>query len=228
MTDPRRPDAPFSSDALPADRPKYRIMRKGSRYNILGPHGRVFTKYRSASTAGPRWEELTHTPWPYASSAYTRGRRLWELGLIDRQQVGAQEINIRPGSGARPASQPEQSESPVARVPPEPPAIVVPLACFALPAPSLDRESHERMLRALQRDPALLFTPEAQHALRNEVLYHRPQARWAQHLLNLLARYERQQRRQRPAPVDPETVLQKHIAWQEHRINMAAIASLSC
>jgi hypothetical protein len=47
-------------------------------------------------------------------------------------------------------------------------------------------------------------------------------------LLHLLARYERQQRRERPAPVAATTVMAKHIAWQEQQINAAALATLSC
>lgn len=70
----------------------YTIRRKGSRYNIVGPDGRVFTKNKSASIVGPRWEELTHTPWPYPSSAYEPGTRLWQLGLIDRKDVGKKEL----------------------------------------------------------------------------------------------------------------------------------------
>ena len=89
MSDTRLPVG-YSSE--PSSVAQYRIMRKGSRYNILGPQGRVFTKYKSASVAGPRWEELTHTPWPYDSTAYERGLRLWELGLIPRDQVGKRNI----------------------------------------------------------------------------------------------------------------------------------------
>ena len=97
MPDTRLPDS------LPrtANQDRYRIMRKGSRYNILGPHGRIFTKYQSASQAGPRWEELTHTPWPYDSTAYERGHRLWELGLIERTQIGQRLASHRTGQHAR-------------------------------------------------------------------------------------------------------------------------------
>lgn len=240
MTVPHRSDAPFSSDALPTDRPAYRIMRKGSRYNILGPHGRVFTKYKSAAVAGPRWEELTHTPWPYNSSAYERGHRLWQLGLIEREQVGAQEISATPDAAAASdaadtagaesgttGTTPSEDAQPASAAPPSI-TLVVPLPVCALPAPSLNVVEHEHVMRALQRNPALLFTPRVQQALRDEVLYHRPLARLAQHLLSLLARYERQQRRRRPAPVDAATITRRHVAWQEQRISMAAIASLSC
>jgi hypothetical protein len=78
MSDPRKPMSGSSSET----KPSYRIIRKGSRYNILSPEGRIFVKYRSAHIVGPRWEVITRTPWPYTSSAYTRGHRLWELGLI--------------------------------------------------------------------------------------------------------------------------------------------------
>lgn len=224
MTDSQRSTAQVSPIDSPVDRLTYRIMRKGSRYNILGPHGRIFAKYRSAGTVGPRWEELTHTPWPYDSSAYTRGLRLWELGLVERAQVGAQAITVTqeplPEQTAAPATAPE----PVAA----PKPIVSPLAMFALPAPQIDLEAHERAIDALKHEPALLFTARVQQALHDEVLYHRPQARWARHLLNLLKRYERQERRRRPAAIDPITITQKHVAWQAQQINMAAIASLSC
>lgn len=225
MTDSQRSTAQVSPIDSPVDRSIYRIMRKGSRYNILGPHGRIFAKYRSAGTVGPRWEELTHTPWPYDSSAYTRGVRLWELGLIERTQVGAQEIMVaqqtppeQAAAALRPAPEPDAA----------PESIVSPLAMFALPAPTINLEEHERVLDALKHEPALLFTARIQQALRDEVLYHRSQARWARHLLNLLKRYERQERRRRPAAVDSITITQKHVAWQAQQINMAAIASLSC
>lgn len=57
----------------------YHVRRRGSRYNIFGPGGRVFTSYQSAGVAGPRWEELTRTPWPHPSSAYRPGLRLAQL-----------------------------------------------------------------------------------------------------------------------------------------------------
>lgn len=224
MTGSQRAAVQLPPIESPANRPAYRIMRKGSRYNILGPQGRIFTKYRSAGTVGPRWEELTHTPWPYDSSAYTRGVRLWELGLIERAQVGAQEITVAPQTPPEQAAAPAPALEPIAA--PEP--IVSPLAMFALPAPKIDLEKHERVIDALKHNPALLFTARVQQALRDEVLYHRPQARWARLLLSLLKRYERQERRRRPAAYDPATITQKHIAWQAQQINMAAIASLSC
>jgi hypothetical protein len=106
VPDSRLPVSAF--DPQHSDTPRYRIVRKGSLYNILGPDGRLFTKYKSASVVGPRWEELTHTPWPYESTAYERGLRLWQLGLIRREQVGKRQIvvQIEP-----PASQPALKRS---------------------------------------------------------------------------------------------------------------------
>lgn len=229
VTDPHRITSEVSSRLGSIDRPHYRIMRKGSRYNILGPEGRVFVKYKSASSVGPRWEELTHTPWPYVSSAYERGTRLWELGLIDRAQVGALKIMVgaaEPSESSNDA--PSDNADAAAPVMADWKPIVSPLACFALPAPRLNLDEHNRVMDALRRDPTLLFTPRAQQALRDEVLYHRPNARWARHLLALLKRYSRQAQRRRPAPVDAVTITAKHVAWQAQQINMAAIASVSC
>lgn len=228
VTDPHRFTSVVSSAERPVDRPQYRIMRKGSRYNILGPEGRVFVKYKSASSVGPRWEELTHTPWPYESSAYERGARLWEMGLIDRAQIGEQEIVVGAAEKTDTSESPSDPVDEAANVATQWSPISSPLACFALPAPRLDLKEHSRVMDALRRDPTLLFTPRAQQALYDEVMYHRPQAQWARHLLALLKRYERQRQRRRPAPVDATTVTAKHVAWQAQQINMAAIASLSC
>jgi len=87
----------------------FTIRRKGSRYNILGPNGREFTNYKSASVVGPRWEELTHTPWPYSSSAYESGTRLWQLGVIERSQVGQREL--------APPPKPQRAAKPKAKKP---------------------------------------------------------------------------------------------------------------
>lgn len=57
----------------------YHVRRRGSRYNIFGPDGRLFANYQSAGVAGPRWEELTCTPWPHPSSAYQPGLRLAQI-----------------------------------------------------------------------------------------------------------------------------------------------------
>ena len=187
---------------------RFRIMRKGSYYNILGPDGRVFAKYRSASVAGPRWEELTHTPWPHRSTAYESGKRLWELGLIERNQVGRMRIEFKPPQ-ADPAP-------PRAASTPRPVIIVPPPTMLALPAPRLDLAEHERRMRALRQKPGLLFQPRYQQALRDEVAYNRPQARWARHLLGLLARYELRQRLGRRAPTSAH-ITARHIAWQAAR-----------
>jgi hypothetical protein len=66
VSDSRRSVSAF--DPQTSEPSRYRITRKGSRYNILGLDGRLFTKFKSASIVGPRWEELTHTPWPYESA----------------------------------------------------------------------------------------------------------------------------------------------------------------
>jgi len=57
----------------------YHVRRRGSRYNIFGPDGRLFSRYESAGVAGPRWEELTRTRWPHSGSAYQPGLRLAQL-----------------------------------------------------------------------------------------------------------------------------------------------------
>lgn len=170
----------------------YTIRRKGSLYNIVGPQGREFRKYQSAKIVGPRWEELTHTPWPYPSSAYEPGLRLWQLGLIDRQQVGQRRIERRLRAW-------------------QPPVILL-----ALPAPRIDLQEQARLMQALRRDPARLFDTAIRQALRHEVEYHLAQAAWAAHLLKLLDRYERRQRRAVGA-VSPQTITAQHIAWQEQQ-----------
>lgn len=198
MTEPRRESA-------------YTIRRKGSLYNIYGPEGRAFTRYKSASVAGPRWEELTHTPWPYHGTAYQPGLRLWQLGLIEREQVGQTELP--------PAPVPKPPERKPRR-PRSRPVILMAMP-LALPAPTIDLNEQAQRIQALRRDPTLLFDPQSRQALRNEVEYHLPQARWAGHLLKLLARYDARQkkrrRRRKTALVDQNTVLEKHIAWQEQR-----------
>jgi hypothetical protein len=196
-------------------------MRKGSRYNILGPQGRIFSKYKSASVAGPRWEELTHTPWPYESTAYERGFRLWELGLIPRDQVGKRNILMsQPEPNSKDATTPGRagrSKSTTKR----PILVKQPLA---LPAPRIDLAEQERLMQALRRSPTLLFDPAIQQALRHEVEYHRPQARWAQHLLDLFARYEKRQRVRRGVRVASSAgITAQHIAWQAQRMQTAAV-----
>lgn len=183
----------------------YRVVQKGSLYNILGPEGRVFTKYKSASVVGPRWEELTHTPWPYPSSAYERGLRLWELGLIEREQVGQRNIVLKSRKAAKPGNGAQKL-----------PVSIVSVNVLSLPAPRINLDEHNRLMRALRRNPVLLFEADIRQALRHEVEYHRPDAAWAKHLLKLLARYDRRQR-QRLAEPDSQTVLDRHLAWQKQQ-----------
>jgi hypothetical protein len=189
---------------------RYVIRRKGSFYNITGPDGRLFRKYQSARVVGPRWEELTHTPWPYASSAYEPGLRLWQLGLIDREQVGQSEADIvRPITQAATISQHRN----------EIPRIVILPSVLALPAPRIDLQEQARLMQTLRRDPKLLFNPTIRETLRREVEYHLPQARWAAHLLRLLDRYDRRQRQRERRPIVSEGVITaRHVAWQEQHL----------
>jgi hypothetical protein len=204
MSDPRLPLSGSSSEI-------YRIIRKGSRYNILGPDGRIFMKHKSARVVGPRWEELTHTPWPYESSAYTRGHRLWELDLIDRRQVGKRNIvMLRDKPDLSSSQQQGGAEHKKTRQ-----VKIKVKTILVLPAPHIDLREHTRLMQALRRKPVLLFNPQVQQALRHEVEYHRPQANWAAHLLKLLARYERQHRR---TPIDAAVITAQHIAWQEQQM----------
>jgi hypothetical protein len=209
MTDPRMSTSGSSSET----KPSYRIIRRGSRYNILGPEGRIFVKYRSARIVGPRWEELTRTPWPYTSSAYTRGHRLWELGLIARHQVGKRNVV---GLHDKPDRPPAQRKGGGERRKTRLIKIKV-KTILALPAPRIDLQEHIRLMQALRHKPVLLFKPQVQRALQHEVEYHRPQARWAAHLLKLLARYERQHPENR---VDEATITTRHIAWQAQSLGV--------
>jgi hypothetical protein len=200
---------------------RYRITRKGSRYNLLGPNGRIFTKYQSASVAGPRWEELTHTPWPYDSTAYERGHRLWELGLIDRTQIGQRNVVVKPAhkNSGNAGQKPGRGGRKVQLNPSvNPVRITMAISPLALPTPTIDLAQHKRLMTALRQNPALLFTSPIQQALRHEVEYHRPQARWAAHLLKLLARYERRQRTRQSMKSDA-TLTIKHIKWQQERMD---------
>lgn len=212
-----------SKESLP-----YSIRRKGSRYNIFGPHGHIFSSYKSAGVAGPRWEELTHTPWPYRSSAYESGLRLWQLGLIEREQIGQQ--HLQPRSQPAPESaQPLAGEGISAPAGPHP-TVMPGTAPFlwqmplpALPAPRIDLQNQARLIQALRRNPSLLFNAQVRQALEHEVEYHRPDARWAQTLLKLLARYDARQRRpRRSIGINSETILARHIAWQEQRLASAS------
>jgi hypothetical protein len=194
-------------------------MRKGSRYNILGPHGRIFTKYKSASVAGPRWEDLTHMPWPYESTAYDRGLRLWELGLIPRDQVGKRNIHV-------PQERSElqhQLLTRAKRVKTQPRRRVWVNPPLALPVPRIDVAKQDYLMHALRRNPGLLFDPVIRQALHREVEYHRPRAAWAQHLLDLLARYEKRQRVQQGVQVASSVAITaKHAAWQAQRMQVTA------
>lgn len=211
----------MSSDKHEA--PPYTIRRKGSFYNIIGPNGREFSKYKSASVAGPRWEELTHTPWPYQSSAYEPGTRLWQLGLIERGEIGRMEVRVTP---AKPAKAPHKTApAPLPEPPPSPPLLGVQLRLppIALPAPRIDLVEQTRLIQRLRGNPHLLFDPEIRQALQNEVEYHRPYARWAAHLLALLARYDIRQQRHVQTGSSP-AILAKHVAWQGEQLAKAAAA----
>ena len=211
----QKPSSRAHSPSEPTSTAVYTIRRKGSVYNISGPQGRVFTTYKSARIVGPRWEELTHTPWPYESSAYEPGLRLWELGIIKRERVGKRDLPAQP-KNTQPAraSVPKQGRAQPATVTPSPKPILFSVTVTALPAPRIDLAEQARLMRTLQHDPTLLFTPVIREALQHEVEYHLPQARWAAHLLKLLDRYDRQQRH----TLSPEAITAKHIAWQEQRI----------
>jgi hypothetical protein len=89
---------------------------------------------------------------------------------------------------------------------------------LALPTPTIDLAQHKRLMTALRQDPALLFSPAIQQALHHEVEYNRPQARWAAHLLTLLARYERRQRTRQSMKSDA-TLTIKHMKWQQERMD---------
>jgi hypothetical protein len=231
------PETPLNESAIsqPRESTPYTIRRKGSRYNIIGSHGRLFSTYKSASVVGPRWEELTHTPWPYRSSAYESGLRLWQLGLIERDQVGQQQLQqpstpitepaSTPASAGIPALPAGQEKRDVRQTPPltGPSLLTACTPVLALPAPRIDLEKQTRLVQALRHNPSLLFNAQVRTALEHEVEYHRPDARWATTLLKLLARYDARQRRQsRGVRIKPETILAKHIAWQEQRIASAA------
>ncbi|MBN2303762.1 MAG: hypothetical protein JXQ72_04760 [Anaerolineae bacterium] len=237
---------PESSRTDPTE--KYSIRRKGSRYNIVGPQGREFTRYQSASIVGPRWEELTHTPWPYRSSAYEPGLRLWELGVIEREQVGQTSLPptplpepepkpepkervkkrsrskpapdpappVKPAKPTKPVKPPVQTTRPARRTASPKPAraaqeIVLQLA---LPTPRIDLDEQMSLIQSLRRDPKLLFDPDVQQALRQEIEYHRPHAQWARTLLKMLVRYEK---RQPTTQTSSSAILAKHIAWQEQQ-----------
>ena len=282
MPDPQRsPSLTPRTSHQPSGEDRYRISRKGSLYNILGPDGRVFSKYKSAGVVGPRWEELTYTPWPYDSSAYESGLRLWELGLIERRQVGQRRPSLdaapadappprepapvpepEPPAPAKPApdpapdpvpqaavigaqlallsvAEPEPASPEPAEAPADPPrerpqsyrvidqpaAQPVPRPAplpLSLPAPRIDLDHQRAMIASLRKDPARLFEPDMRRTLQTEIEYHLPLAAWAAYLLRLLDRYERRQRRHSARRQDWQTIMHKHIAWQEQRQQAAA------
>jgi hypothetical protein len=205
---------PDSNQPLPPtpDAAQYRIMRRSSLYNILGPQGRLFERFKSAAVVGPRWEELTHTPWPYPSSAYEAGMRLWELGLIGRDQVGQREMALESEQDDAAADQPFDLH-----------LLSLALLLRGLPAPRIDLEAHNQLIAALRRNPSLLFDAATQQALHHEIEYHRPGARWAAYLLRLAARHERREARApRPAAkLTGHTIMARHVAWQEQQARLA-------
>ncbi|HVO68460.1 MAG TPA: hypothetical protein VMT24_00355, partial [Aggregatilineaceae bacterium] len=196
------PETPLNESAIsqPRESTPYTIRRKGSRYNIAGSHGRLFSTYKSASVVGPRWEELTHTPWPYRSSAYESGLRLWQLGLIERDQVGQQQLQPPSTASAEPSSTPAdagvltspagQEKHDIRQASPLTGTEVLKAytLVLALPAPRIDLEEQTWLIQALRHNPSLLFNAQVRTALEHEVEYHRPDARWAATLLKLLAR----------------------------------------
>jgi hypothetical protein len=163
---------------------------------------------------------LTHTPWPFDSTAYERGHRLWELGLINRDQIGKRNIVITPRQkNSESAKQKPKRVGCKVQLNPSvnPVRITITVSPLALPTPTIDLEQHQRLMTALRQNPALLFTSPIQQALQHEVEYHRPQARWAAHLLKLLARYEQRQRTQQRMKSDSD-ITAKHIEWQAERM----------
>jgi hypothetical protein len=212
---------PITTHSVTAHGVTYYIRRRGSRYNILGPDGRAFKTFQSAALAGPRWEELTHTLWPHPSSAYAPGTRLRELppDTVPAESQTALQVEPRPA----PPPQPNLAHPVMPVVQPVSRSYSMANLLLALPAPRIDLAEQSRLIRMLRRNPPMLFEPRVQQALQHEVDYHRPDARWAQHLLKLLARYEiRQRRQQRAKTTSPATILARHIAWQEERLNAAA------
>jgi hypothetical protein len=212
---------PITTHSVAVRGETYYIRRRGSRYNILGPGGRAFKTFQSAALAGPRWEELTHTLWPHPSSAYAPGTRLRELPLetIPTESNTA----LRSESRQAPMRQPNVAHPVIPIAQPVSTSLPVAELRLALPAPRIDLAEQSRLIQMLHRHPPMLFDPRVQQALRHEVDYHRPDARWAQHLLKLLARYESHQRRQQRAKmVSPATILARHIAWQEEQLSAAA------
>jgi hypothetical protein len=200
-----------TTHSVTVQRVTYYIRRRGSRYNILGPNGRAFKTFQSAALVGPRWEELTLTSWPHPSSAYQPGMRLRELLPENTPAHHSAPAPVRPANlshRVKPVVRPASTPLVLAALP------------LALPAPRIDLAQQMRLMQLLRQNPPLLFHPRMRQALQHEVEYHRPQARWAQHLLKLLARYEAHQHRTKPP--SSATVLARHIAWQEQRLSAVA------
>lgn len=192
--------SPITTHSVTVQGAAYHLRRRGSRYNILGPDGRVFTTYQSAGVAGPRWEELTLTAWPQPSTAFAPGSRL-------RQLRPAAPAVTPPAAGA---PQPKTLQPALFSA-----AAALAALPLALPAPRINLAEHEHLMQRLRRHPPLLFTPRIRLALQHEVEYHRPQALWAAHLLKLLARYDARQRKQQRSHVpNAERILEQHLAWQ--------------
>jgi hypothetical protein len=212
---------PITTHSVSVRGETYYIRRRGSRYNILGPGGRAFKTFQSAALAGPRWEELTHTLWPHPSSAYVPGTRLRELPPGTGSAEGRTAVQVEPRQA--PARHPNVARPVIPVVQPASRSYSMAGLLLALPAPRIDLAEQSRLIRMLHRNPPMLFDPRVQQALQHEVDYHRPDARWAQHLLKLLSRYEvRQRRQQRAKTTSSATILARHIAWQEARLNAAA------
>lgn len=126
----------------------YHVRRRGSRYNIFGPGGRVFTSYQSAGVAGPRWEELTRTPWPHPSSAYRPGLRLAQLNPAPAVQT--------------PASPP--APAPQAALPPPGPYEIVRVRRRAPLAEPVQERLQDPTIRALLERESSGTGPEARRA----------------------------------------------------------------
>jgi hypothetical protein len=194
----------------------YHVRRRGSRYNIFGPSGYLFNAFKSAAVAGSRWEELTRTPWPHASSAYQPGLRLRELDGTATEPA-PRRSTVRPAIEHQPITAGYRKKQR---------HTISVLRVLMLPAPRIDLREQARLMDALRREPGLLFDARVQRALRHEVEYHRPAASWARRLLKMLTRFERRQRaRHRVKTPDPTDITAKHIAWQEQRSGKSAASA---
>ena len=177
--------------SLPVQGALYHIRQRGSRYNILGPNGQVFKTYKSAGVVGPRWEELTRTPWPYSSCAYSAGDRLRQLRQdisLPEQPQPRNQLSSTSLDSLDTAPEREKQRAPRQAKPPSRP---VPMGqVLALPAPCINLQLQARLVEKACRQPLSIFSPAVEQALWQEVDYHRPQAAWAQAVLDLLAKAE--------------------------------------